>query len=554
MREPGPSTQSAADNMALRILFSVRKPSNVRQFESVLRALAARGHDVAIVREALGDFDWPPFVIALADSCPGIHLETMPSAAKTHWWELATRFRRALFYLRFFSPAYRNAPALLARARKRAPVPAVRIAEAFGRPGRWLLARALNLLEQATRSAAIYHNYLRELAPDIVVLTPMIVLKTAQLDLARAALELGIRNVFAVASWDHLSSKGDLTFQPQRVLVWNEVQKHEAVELQHLDASRVITTGSQIFDEWFVKTPSTSRDAFCARVGLRADRPIVLYVCSSLLEGSAPEPPFVVRWVKHLRESGHASLRDCGILVRPHHEHGEAWRKVPLKGMDNVACWPKAGDFPVDARSKTDYFDSLYHASVVVGLNTSAMIEGAILGHPVHTILPPEFQDSQEGTVHFHYLLREPGGLLHSARTLDNHADQLAATLEGRDPDPERSARFVGAFVRPRGLTISATDVFVEELESLAAQPAPAPVPVPVWAPLIRPVLQPFANAAAERMRRLEEESRRRSAQRLEEHRQRKAPQLEAYRQQRIAEHRRRKREAAGASGIPDAS
>jgi len=88
--------------MGVRILFSVRKPSNVRHYESVLRALAARGHDVAVVREALGEFDWPRFVLALAEACPGIRLETMPTAAKTHWWELATRFRRARFYLRFF--------------------------------------------------------------------------------------------------------------------------------------------------------------------------------------------------------------------------------------------------------------------------------------------------------------------------------------------------------------------------------------------------------------------------------------------------------------------
>jgi hypothetical protein len=541
--------------MGLRILFSVRKPSNVRQFESVLRALAARGHDVMLVREALGEFEWPPFVLALADSCPGIRLETMPSAAKTHWWELATRFRRALFYLRFFSPAYRDAPALLARARKRAPVPAIRIAESFGAPGRYLLARVLDLLEQSTRSAAIYHQYLREHAPDVVVLTPMVVLKTAQLDLARAALELGIRNVFAVASWDHLSSKGHLSFRPQRVIVWNEVQKREAVELHRLDPASVIVTGSQIFDEWFAKKPSTSREEFCARVGLRPDKPIVLYVCSSLLEGSAPEPRFVVRWARHLRDSGHAALRDCSILVRPHHEHGEAWRKVKFSGIDNLACWPRAGDFPVDARSKADYFDSLFHASIAVGLNTSAMIEAAILGHPVHTILLPEFHDSQEGTVHFHYLLKEPNGLLHAARSLDEHAQKLAVALEGRDPDPDRSARFVREFVRPRGLDISATDVFVQELEALAARPAPKPIPVPAWTPLVRPVLQPFANAAAERVRRMEEESRRRSAQRLEEHRQRKAPQLEAYRQRRIDEHRRRKREAAGAvSGAQDAS
>lgn len=524
----------------LRILFSVRKPSNVRHYDSVLRALAARGHEIELVREPLGEFDWAPFVLALAEACPGIRLETMPTLAKTHWWELATRFRRARFYLRFFGPAYRNTPALLARARKRAPIPAIRIAEILGPAGRRLLRRALDLLEQSTRSAAIFHSYLRERCPDVVVLTPLVVLKTSQLDLARAAMELGIRNVFAVASWDHLSSKGELNFQPQHVIVWNEVQKREAVELHSLSADSIVVTGSQVFDDWFVRQPSTTREAFCARVGLRPDRPIILYVCSSLLEGSRPEPEFVVRWARDLRESGHPILRDCSILVRPHHEHGEAWRRVSFTGHDNIACWPRMGDVPVDARSKDDYFDSMYHASVTVGLNTSAMIEAAIVGRPVHTILVPEFQDSQQGTVHFHYLLDGPNALLHAARSLDEHAANLAAALEGRDVDPERSARFVRTFVRPCGLETPATIRFVEALERLAGQPAPAPVPVPGWTRLIRPILQPFANAAAERVRLLEEESRRRAEQRLIDHRKQKEPAL--------AEYRRRKRESARAA------
>lgn len=538
----------------MRILFSVRKPSNVRHYDSVLRVLAGRGHEINLVREPFRDDDWPPFVLALANECPGIRLETLPAAAKDRWWELAMQFRRTRFYLRFFGPAYRNTPALLARARKRAPVSAVRVAEHLGRPGRWLLTRLLDLLEPSTRTAALYRRFLSERRPDVVVLTPLVVLKTVQLDLARAAIELGIRSVFAVASWDHLSSKGELTFSPQQVIVWNEVQKQEAIDLHHLEADRVVVTGSQVFDEWFDKQPSTTRESFCARVGLRADRPIVLYVCSSLLEGSPPEKAFVVRWARHLRESGHPALRDCGILVRPHHEHGEAWRRVKFAGLGNVACWPLAGDSPVDPRSKADYFDSLYHASVTVGLNTSAMIEAAILGHPVHTVLLPEFHDSQEGTVHFHYLLHGPNALLRAARSLDDHARDLATVLDGRDPDPERSARFVRTFVRPRGLDTPATTVLVEALEALAARPAPEPVPVPAWPRLIRPILQPFASAAAERVRLLEEESRRRRALLLE-HRQRKQPLLLEYRQRKADERRRRKRGTAEAiGGARDAS
>lgn len=459
-------------------------------------------------------------------------LSTTPDVNFDPWWELASRLRQARFYLRFLKPEYRSAPALLARARARAPRAVVRLGEWVGgrHAGRRLLVRFIDLLEQSTRSAAAFHHYLRERRPDVVVLTPLVVLKTAQLDLGRAATELGIRNVFAVASWDHLSSKSELNFQPQQVFVWNEIQKREAVALHQLEADHVVVTGSQVFDEWFRKQPSTTRETFCARVGLRPDRPILLYVCSSLLEGSPPESAFVVRWAQSLRGSGHPVLQNCGILVRPHFRRRHEWRGVDLAGLGNIACWPSEGDAPVDARSKADYFDSLYHADATVGLNTSAMIEAAILGRPVHTILLPEFHHSQEGTVHFHYLFGGADDLVRATRSLDDHARDLAAVLGGRGHDPDRNARFVRSFVRPRGLDIPATTRFVEALETLAARPAPPPMAVPAWTRLVRPMLRPFANAAAERARRIEDTLRRRREQALLAHRERKAASARAQR------------------------
>jgi len=475
---------------------------------------------------------WPPSVHALAEDCPSISLSRMPVVANEPWWELACRLRQARFYLRFLEPEYRGTPALLIRARQRAPKPAIWLAESlpFGRSWRRLLVRGLDLLDRATRTAGAFHDYLRRLAPDVVVMTPLVVLKTSQLDMGRAALELGVRNTFAVASWDNLSSKGDLTFQPQQVIVWNDVQKREAVELHGVDPARVVVTGAQLFDDWFGRQPSTSREAFCAKVGLRADRPIVLYVCSALLEGSPPEPDFVVRWVRQLRSSPHSAVRECGILIRPHFKRGEEWPAVSFAGLENVVCWPPIGAVPVDASSKTDYFDSLFHATAVVGLNTSAMIEAAILGRSVHTVLLPEFHGSQEGTVHFHYLLTGPDALLHAARSLDAHASDLAQVLEGRDTDPTRSARFVRAFVRPGAPDRRATDRVVDTLETLAASPAPAPVPVPMWTSFVRPMLRPFARGAIERLEGIKAERTRVKNEQLAEHRRRKAEALAARR------------------------
>ncbi len=98
-------------------------------------------------------------------------------------------------------------------------------------------------------------------------------------------------------------------------------------------------------------------------------------------------------------------LREMAILVRPHPQRLEEWTADALAALaraGNVVWW---GSNPVDADSRADYFDSMSHAAAVVGLNTSALVEAAIVDRPVFTILLPEFRDSQEGTFHFHYLL-----------------------------------------------------------------------------------------------------------------------------------------------------
>jgi hypothetical protein len=286
---------------------------------------------------------------------------------------------------------------------------------------------------------------------------------------------------------------------------------------------------------------------------LPADRPFLLYVCSSLLEASPEEPGFILRWVQHLRTSASPVLRDCGILIRRHPERTEGWRQVDLTGLENVVCWPPLGDPPVDTRSKSDYFDSMYHAAAVVGVNTSAMIEAAIVGRSVHTVLLPEFRDNQEGTVHFHYLLDGPNAVLRATRSLDDHARELADILNGSDPDPGRSARFVRAFVRPVAVDTDSTTRVVEALEAVGRQPPPAPVPVPLpvrlLKPIIRPLLRPYANAVAEQIRLAQEALRLEGELRMLEHRQSKQPKLAEHRRRRIEEHRRRKKAASQVAG-----
>jgi hypothetical protein len=333
-------------------------------------------------------------------------------------------------------------------------------------------------------------RYLREHAPDIVVLASLTYSRSQQLDLLKAARALRIPVSAAIMSWDHLSSKALLHIAPDQILVWNDVQKREAVEMHGLPADRVATTGAQCYDDWFTRRPERSRDEFCRAMGLDPSRPFVLWVHSALSPTPRPpEPVLVRRWIDALRANPDPSLRGLGVLVRPHPERIKEWAGVSLDGLENVAF---RGRNPIDAASKHDYFDALYYSSAVIGLVTSSFLEAAIVGRPVLTMTLPEYRMHQEEMIHFRYLMEVEGGLLHMAPDFDTHFRQLAAAAALGGARDERNRRFLSAFVRPGGLDRPATPAFADALERLHRAGAPASPPVE-WATWLRPIVVPMA-------------------------------------------------------------
>jgi hypothetical protein len=492
----------------MKVLFSVRNAAYVRHYEPVLREMASRGHTVELAADGgVKERPWPASVEQIARDFPSLRLGRSPDVTFDPWFELATALRQNLFHARFLEPQYSNTPVLLTRAAEKAPGFAKALFEsrlARSQLFRRVLTAALRMVERSTPVPRTLNDYLKHTRPDVVVFTPLVVLRTSQLDLLRAARQLGIPTVFAVASWDHLSSKGLLYDVPDRVVVWNQTQSDEAVRLHRVPADRVVVTGAQVFDEWFDRQPSTTRGEFCARVGLDPALPFVFYVGSALFEGSPSEPEFAMRWMDAVRRI--PELGRVGVLIRPHFKRGAEWAELGMRALPNAVVWPPAGEVPIDARSRESYFDSLFHCAAVVGLNTSALIEGAILGKPVLTPLLPEFYGNQEGTIHFRYLSEGPSALLHTARSLDEHAQQLGRVLAGREPDHERSGRFVRHFVRPGDAGTPATHRVAAAIE-LAASLRPARAHGGWRIPAV--LLAPLARVAVERLRRQREEHRR---------------------------------------------
>jgi hypothetical protein len=455
--------------------------AHVRHFDRAIRILADRGHQLVVASQEndtqLRD--------VLADH-PSITATLAPQRRADDWSRAASALRRTRDYIRYLHPRYADARLLRRRAFERM------VGSVSGReeqiPAEWAeLMLAMNKAEQRKLDAILtkletvippdpdVHAFVAAQQPDLLVLSPMVGVGFSQADFVKSARQLGIPSGLLVFSWDNLSNKGLIHEMPDRMWVWNQTQRQEAVKLHGFPAEQVVICGAPRFDAFFEMRPAITREALCQAIGLDPAKPILTYLCSSKFV-AAQEQEFVQRWLTELRQSDDPALAGCNVIVRPHPAGVKDWHQDPR----TVVRWPtreKASaskpfadqqvvvmNSPLQNADQVLY-DTVHHSAAVVGLNTSAEIEAAIVGRPVYTILDPK-AEGQKGTLHFHYLLREHGGHVYLADSFEQHRRQLSDALAGRY-DAGQLHNFLINFVRPNGLHTPVAPLVADAIESL---------------------------------------------------------------------------------------
>jgi hypothetical protein len=477
----------------MRVLFLMDSPEYLRFYDTVLDELAARGHTVSIAVNSQSAKK--PVGLAGLQAMHGDRVQVLGVVPERGglWQEIGHSLRATMDFVRFLHPTFANAPTLRARIKRKVLPRAYHGLDRI----RSLSAGTVQWIERALMAAGraipVYQpivDFLRAQAPDVLLVSPLVTAASEQVDWIMAARACGIRTAVCVASWDNLTNKGLLRVEPDLVLVWNEAQRREARDFHYVREDKVQATGAQLFDKWFARRITRDRAAFCRHAGLPDAGPFVLFTgSSSFISESGAEVAFVRRWIAAVRNSPFAELRTANILVRPHPYNFHRWADAPVADLPGVCVFPPRPYNPIDAASRDDFFDTLSHCAAVVGINTSAMIEAAIVGKPVCSMLAEEFAGSQEGTIHFRHLLPENGGFLRIASTLDEHVAQLGACLHDPAATRQETARFVAAFIRPHGVERPATPIFVDAVTRLAASPAPLPETAPAWRFLAWPLL-----------------------------------------------------------------
>jgi FkbM family methyltransferase len=448
----------------MTFLLVCKQKKNLDTFEAFVAALLAGGHRVVLTiqeRDAARDAR-----IVEQFNHPLLTVVSCPDGRSDDWRPAAPLVRTARDWAQYVRPPYRQASKLADRA-------AARLARELGaasgdvaRPtvlGAGAAARVIGAfarVERAIPRDPLHDEFVRSVAPDVVLVTPGLHFGSGQADFVKSAQGLGIPAWMLLFSWDNLSTKGALHVAPDLMFVWNERQRREAAELHDYPSDRIVVVGAPRFDPFFALRSVITRRDFFVPLGLDPAVPTLLYLCSSRFIAD-DEPRFIASWLRAVRGAG-GRLATCNVLIRPHpdvpFEAAGTPDVVHWRGLPQATGWahrpfddPRALVLRTTYRTQEAFFECLHHADAVVALNTSAELEAGIAGRPVFTVLAnDQSADGQAQTLHFNYLLREHGGFVSYAPSLRSHVAQLESALAA-PPPADHIQRFVREFLRPLG-------------------------------------------------------------------------------------------------------
>ena len=272
----------------------------------------------------------------------------------------------------------------------------------------------------------------------------------SEVPLLRTAVRRHVRSMAVDPSWDNFTNKLLPVRRVNRLIVWNDLMKQQAVELHGYQPDEVRVAGAPQWDVYFRST-GASRDAFFARIGADPSRRLVtlsttpreLYshhdhvvrvLVRAMTDGKWPWPAqLLVRL--HPRDDLSAYAAFQGV---PHVLIEKPFRTTRATSGDGLAI-------DITAENQQHLADTMRHSDVVVNVASTLAVEAAIVDTPVVNISfdgeqPSEWIRSARRYYRFtHYVNVTRHNAARVAETPEQLVEYVGGYLE--DPSLDREGR-----------------------------------------------------------------------------------------------------------------
>ncbi|MFA6410504.1 MAG: hypothetical protein WCW26_02940, partial [Candidatus Buchananbacteria bacterium] len=248
-----------------------------------------------------------------------------------------------------------------------------------------------NLLEKIDNKYFVknlYQDLFQKYKPDLVFSTHLIY--HDDIELIKEAKKAGIKTVGMVMSWDNLTSKGAVHVKTDKLIVWNEIMKKEAVELAGFKPEDVVMTGIPQFDFYFQPDKIVSREEFFAKNNLDPNKKLIVYGAGT--NKTTPNEPSVLKILNDYISQGKIAY-PVELMLRLHPKAFLRKEYDWLKNLKNIKSESPGRSLEsfMDVWFPTDediwhMVNLIYHCDLVINTFSTFTIDAFGFGKPVINI------------------------------------------------------------------------------------------------------------------------------------------------------------------------
>ena len=236
----------------------------------------------------------------------------------------------------------------------------------------------------------------------------------SEVPLLRTAVRRGVRAMAVDPSWDNFTNKLLPVRRVDRLIVWNDLMKQQAIALHGYAPDEVRIAGTPQWDLYFKDGTVTTRDVYFRGIGADPSRQLITLTTTP--RELYPHHDHVLRVLIRAMQDG-AWRQPVQLLVRLHPRderdaYAEFERTPHVMIEKPFRATVKAGDgmaIDITADNQRHLANTMRHSDVVVNVASTLAIEAAIFDTPVVNIsfdgeTPSEFERSARRYYRFtHY-------------------------------------------------------------------------------------------------------------------------------------------------------
>ncbi|MFY9493271.1 MAG: CDP-glycerol glycerophosphotransferase family protein [Minisyncoccia bacterium] len=231
-----------------------------------------------------------------------------------------------------------------------------------------------------------YRRYFEKYQPDLVFLAHLF--GDDEISFLKEAKRRKIKSIGLITSWDKITGRCMIRLLPDKLVVYNDVVKKEAVRFVDIDSKDIEVVGIPQYDFYFKNKPE-ERNMFYRGLGIAGDKKIVVFAPSGRERGDADRS--LIRMIYHILNSELKRFNVQLVVRFPPND------KVDLDPdlLDMGIIYQRPGykfsgergvDWDLDFSDLQGLVNILSYSDMMISLTSSIAIDAALFDKPVINI------------------------------------------------------------------------------------------------------------------------------------------------------------------------